>query len=98
VTPAEVAELLSAHGGIGLFDALELFEPPAPFVEDVRAALEDVVAAADSLVEGNVDQGAERCDVEAKVFDFLVMASHRPVLHGWRSLKTRGLRERSSGI
>ncbi len=47
----------------------ELLEPCPAFVEDVRAGAKEGVFAATALVEGEVDHGAERRDVETEIVD-----------------------------
>lgn len=57
-------------------DASELLEAPASFVEHAGAGSKEDVFAASSPVEGDVDQGPQRVDVEADGFQFLGTVLH----------------------
>jgi hypothetical protein len=74
--------------------SFELLKPRAAVMQDVGQSPERDVLPAGALVEGAVDQGLERCDVETEVLDFGRKVIHRYV-YAAGSLRKRSDRSAS---
>jgi hypothetical protein len=70
---------------------LEFMQPPSLLVQNLGARSEQRVVASNSSIEGDVDQRAQRRDVESNILEFLGRIAHRKpsFLTAARPLKLR---------